>query len=285
MLIGVIHLPALPGSPLSALSMAQICSIAAEDAKRLQGVGFDAIVVENFGDAPFFRGASPAITVSAMTAAALAVRAAAPNVVLCINVLRNDAASALAIAGVCDADAIRVNIHVGARVTDQGVIESDAAHTLRLRAALGLAPAIATQDRDDATLKRSARRRGGVHIWADVDVKHSSALGAVGPGDGHGLAQEVEDVLHRGLASAVVVTGEGTGKGVSIAKLRVVAAASKGFPVLIGSGASAATLSTLMQHAGGVIVGSALRKGGRAGGRIDRRLAAAFARAYRAATK
>src|SRR5438105_2226849 len=53
-LIGVVHLPALPSSPASSLSMAAVLERAEADAATLLGAGFDGLVVENFGDRPFF---------------------------------------------------------------------------------------------------------------------------------------------------------------------------------------------------------------------------------------
>ena len=69
--------------------------------------------------------------------------------------LRNDADAALAVAVAVGAAFLRVNVHTGARVTDQGLVEGDAATTMRTRRALG------------AT---------AVEVWADVDVKHSAPL-------------------------------------------------------------------------------------------------------------
>jgi len=219
--------------------------------------GYDAIIVENFGDVPFFAGRVPAITVAAMTACALAVREAAPDVELGINVLRNDAESALGVALCAGARFVRVNVLTGARVTDQGVIQGDAAGLLRSRRALGA---------DD------------IGIWADVDVKHSAPLGPARP-----IAQEVEDTTKRAMAEAVLVTGEGTGKGVDLDKLAAVKEAAGKTPVLVASGATLDTLPLLAKHATGVIVGSALRVGGVPGGSIDATLAKRFAEAYRRA--
>jgi hypothetical protein len=256
MLVGVIHLPALPGSPRSELGAAECAASAAADARVLAEAGYDAIIVENFGDTPFFATRVPAITVAAMTACAVAVRAAAPGVPLGINVLRNDAEAALAVAVCAGATFVRINVHTGARVTDQGIVQGEAATTLRLRRALG-AEAIA--------------------VWADVDVKHSAPLGAARP-----LVQEVEDLTKRGMADVVLVTGEGTGKGVDLVKLAAVKRAS-GKPVLVASGATLATLGALAASANGVVVGSALREGGIPGGPIDARLAKEFATAFRTA--
>jgi len=256
MLVGVIHLPALPGSPRSTLTAEACASSAAEDARVLLEAGYDAIVVENFGDTPFFAAKVPPVTVAAMTACAVAVRAVAPGVALGINVLRNDTEAALSIAVCTGASFVRINVHTGARVTDQGVVQGDAATTLRLRRALGAEK---------------------VAVWADVDVKHSAPLGAARP-----LVQEVEDLTKRGMAEVVLVTGEGTGKGVDLEKLAAVKRASNK-PVLVASGATLTTLAALAAHSDGVVVGSALREGGVPGGSIDAALARQFAAAFKKA--
>lgn len=226
----------------------------------LADCGFDLVMIENFGDAPFFASRVPSVTVSAMTACALAARDACPDLPLGINVLRNDAEAALSIAAVVGAACIRVNVHTGARVTDQGVVEGRAAETLRLRRALG-AEAVA--------------------VWADVDVKHSAPLA----GMSGTIEQEAQDAVARGLANALLVTGEGTGKGVDLAKLRRVhqAAQKLDAEVLVASGATLEGLPNLVGASDGVIVGSALRDGGIAGGPIAPSRAVAFARAFRAA--
>ena len=254
MLVGVIHLPALPGSPRNTLTAAECAREAATDARVLADAGYDAIIVENFGDTPFFATKVPPVTVAAITACAVAVRAAAPSVPLGINVLRNDGEAALSVAVCTGATFVRINVLTGARVTDQGIVEGDAAATLRLRRALSAPP---------------------IAIWADVDVKHSAPLGAPRP-----LVQEVEDLTKRAMADVVLVTGEGTGKGVDLEKLAAVKRASAK-PVLVASGATLATLSALATSSDGVVVGSALRAGGIPGGAIDAPLAAAFAAAFR----
>jgi len=253
-LVGVIHLPPLPGSPRSKLAIDEIARSAAEDARALADAGFDLVMIENFGDTPFFAGAVPRVTVAAMTACAIAVRSAAPSIALGVNVLRNDADAALAIAAVAGASCIRVNVHTGARVTDQGVVGGEAASTLRRRRELGAEH---------------------VAIWADVDVKHSAAL-APRP-----VADEAQDLVHRGMADAVLVTGAGTGRAADSSKIRDVRAAiGRAVPILVASGATIETLPELAALVDGVIVGSALREGGVAGGPIDPARARAFARAF-----
>jgi membrane complex biogenesis BtpA family protein len=229
-----------------------IAASAVRDARVLQGAGFDLVLIENFGDTPFFAERVPPVTVSAMTACAVAVREACPGLPMGINVLRNDAGAALAIAAVVGAHCIRVNVHAGARVTDQGVVQGRAAETLRLRRAL---------DAED------------VAIWGDVDVKHSAPLGD------HDAVREAEDLVKRGLVDVVLVTGHRTGGAVDEEKLRLVHDAVP-VPVLVASGATADSLTRLAPLCSGVIVGSALRSDGIAGGPVDGLCASAFALAF-----
>jgi membrane complex biogenesis BtpA family protein len=169
-----------------------------------------------------------------MTRIALAIR----STVECpigINVLRNDALAALGIALASGADFIRVNIHTGAMLTDQGVITGRADETLRARAAL---------------------RAEHIRIFADVLVKHAVALGPLD------IASAVEDTVQRGLADAVIVSGTATGKAASLDDVRDAVAAAAGTQVYIGSGVSAANVSRLVPPADGVIVGSSLKVAG-----------------------
>ncbi len=252
-LVGVIHLPPLPESPRYAGDLRAVVDSAARDARALAEAGFDGIIVENFGDAPFVPDRVSPVTVAAMTASALAVRAAAPAVALGINVLRNDAEAALAIAVASHAQMIRVNVHTGARVTDQGLVEGRAHLTLRQRRALGA---------------------DGIALLCDVDVKHSAPLA------GRPIGEEAADLAGRGLADAVLVTGSGTGRGVDRRDLAAVLAAVH-VPVLVASGVTIDTLADV-RDAHGVIVGSCLRRSGRAGEPVDGEVARRFTEAFRA---
>jgi uncharacterized protein len=250
-LIGVIHLLPLPGSPRNDRGAEAIARAAEADARVLSEAGYDGVIIENFGDTPFTPKVC-AVTVSAMTLAAQRVRDACPTLPIGINVLRNDAESALAIAVVVGARFIRVNVHTGARVTDQGLIQGEAGVTMRARHAL----------------------RADVEVWADVDVKHSAPLGD------RPVTDEAADAAGRGLADVILVTGEGTGRAVDAAKLQAVRGAVH-VPVLVASGATEGSLPSLVGLCDGVIVGSALRRDLRAGGAIDGARAASFARIFR----
>lgn len=251
-LVGVVHLPPLPGSP-AAWPMDRILAQVDADLRALTAAGIEEVIVENFGDAPFFAERVPAVTVAAMTACMLTARAAAPLSALGVNVLRNDAEAALSIAATTGAQFIRVNVHTGARVTDQGLVQGRAAETLRLRKALD-APHVA--------------------IWADVDVKHSAPLG-VRP-----LEDEAHDLASRGMVDALLVTGAGTGKSTDSEKVRRVKSTTS-LPVLVASGATVETLPQCLAVADGIIVGSDLRSGGKAGGPVDAERAKRFGDAFR----
>jgi predicted TIM-barrel enzyme len=101
-LVGVIHLPALPGAPDSAGllpsdALARAGEWAVKEAMALKKAGFDGIAIENFGDAPFYADRVPPETVASLSVLAAAVREVVPTLSLGVNVLRNDASAALAV--------------------------------------------------------------------------------------------------------------------------------------------------------------------------------------------
>ena len=226
-LLGMVHLQPLPGAPRWGGDMTLVIERALADADALEAAGFDGMVVENYLDAPFHPGRVPAVTVAALTrvVAAVVERVSVP---VGVNVLRNDAGAALAIAAVTGARFIRVNVHTGAMWTDQGLLTGQAHETLRSRRLL---------DAD-------------VAILADVHVKHAV------PPAGTPLAQAAADAWHRGMADGLVVTGSGTGLETSASDVRAVADAVPGAPVFIGSGVTRAAVASLPPGAHGAIVGS-----------------------------
>ncbi|MEY2745702.1 MAG: Photosystem biosis protein BtpA [Planctomycetota bacterium] len=232
-LIGVVHLPPLPGSPRSRLSMDAIVLHAVADARAYSSGGADALIVENFGDAPFARASVESETVAAMAVCLAAVRAACPLPVG-VNVLRNDARSALGLCLATGASFLRVNVLAGAAVTDQGIVEGEAYELLRARARL--APEVA--------------------ILADVHVKHATQLSR------ESLAEACEELVGRSLADAVVVSGRATGKAPAPEDVAEAARGAAGAPVLLGSGVTLGNAADLCRAARGAIVGSSLKAGG-----------------------
>ena len=153
--VGMLHLPALPGAPGFDGQLESIRAGLWRDAEALVDAGVDGLMLENFGDRPFFPRDVPPWTTAHMAALAVETRRRF-DIPLGINVLRNDGRAALAVAHAAGAQFIRVNVLAGARVTDQGVLEGVAHELLR-----------------DRRLLRAEETR----ILADVNVKHSAPLG------------------------------------------------------------------------------------------------------------
>src|SRR5712692_1322087 len=116
-LFGMVHMKALPGAPLFGGSLDAVIESAIADARALEAGGCDGMLFENFGDRPFGKRAGAA-TVAAMSRVIAEVRREI-RIDFGVNVLRNDAQAALAIAAATGAHFIRVNVHAGAMLTDQ----------------------------------------------------------------------------------------------------------------------------------------------------------------------
>jgi membrane complex biogenesis BtpA family protein len=239
-IIGVVHLLPLPTSPRWGGSLKAVINRAEQEVTALASGGVDGVIVENFFDAPFTKNQVDPAVVSAMT---LIVQRLMNLVTLPvgINVLRNDAQSALAIATCVHAQFIRVNVLTGIMATDQGLIEGQAHQLLRYRRELG----------------------SDVKIFADVLVKHARPLGSPN------LTTAVQETIERGLADGVILSGWATGSPPSLEDLELASAAANGTPVFIGSGASWENIPTLMQAADGVIVSSSLKRRGKIEQPID----------------
>ena len=255
-IIGVVHLLPLPTSPRWGGSLKTVIDRAEQEATALASGGVDSIIVENFFDAPFTKSQVDPAIVSAMT---LIIHQLMNLVALPIgvNVLRNDAQSALAIATCVKAQFIRVNVLTGVMATDQGLIEGQAHQLLRYRRELG------------STVK----------ILADVLVKHARPLSSPN------LTVAVQDTIERGLADGVILSGWATGSPPNLEDLELATAAANGTPVFIGSGADSENIATLMPAADGVIVSSSLKRHGRRDQPVDPIRVSQFVQAARQSTE
>ncbi len=238
--VGMVHLAPLPGSPGWAGSMDAVIDQACKDALTLDGGGIHGVMVENYGDVPFFADAVRAETVAGLTRVCSEV-ARVISVPMGVNVLRNDGMAAIGIAAAVGAAFVRVNVLSGVMATDQGWIRGRAAEILRLRSALA----------------------HPVAILADVFVKHAT------PPVGLTLADAAQDIWERGGADALIVSGRGTGRAADEGDLTTVGAAVPDAPLWVGSGASPETVRQLSQHAAGILVGSAIQQNGKAGQAVD----------------
>ncbi len=238
--IGVVHLLPLPTSAQWGGSLKAVVDRAEREATALASGGVDGIIVENFFDAPFAKDQVDPAVVSAMSLIVQRLMQMVP-LPIGLNVLRNDARSALAIATCTRAHFIRVNVLTGVMATDQGFIEGRAHELLRYRRELG----------------------SDVKIFADILVKHARPLSSPN------LTVAVQDTIERGLADAVILSGWATGSPPNLEDLELASAAARGTPVLIGSGADPDNIASLMQVADGVIVSSSLKRQGKREQPID----------------
>jgi len=244
----MVHLLPLPGAP-RARALSEIRAAARADAEALARGGVDGILVENYGDVPFTSGSVEPQVVAAMSVLASELRAKV-GLPIGINVLRNDARSALAVALASGASFIRVNVHVGAAETDQGRVDGRAYETLRYRRAI---------DAD-------------VAIFADVFVKHARPAGSAD------LGSVARDTAYRGLADVLLVTGSETGAPADAERVRQVKRAVPDRPVWVASGLEPENVQGF-GDADGFIIGSAFERGGRAGGRVELKRVKALLRA------
>lgn len=234
--IGVIHLLPLPGSPRWSGDLEEVLLRAEQEALALASGGIDSIIIENFFDAPFAKDKVDVSTACALTLAVKRVKSVT-KLPIGVNVLRNDALSALAIATVCGAEYIRVNVLSGAMVTDQGIIESDARNVLLYR--------------------KQLLQEKNIKIFADVMVKHAYPLG-----EGNDIALAAKDTMLRAGADAVIVSGTGTGQAPDMNDLKAVRKALPNAPILIGSGSTQENAKDLLSVADGIIVGTTLKRRG-----------------------
>lgn len=253
-IIGVVHLLPLPSSPRWGGSLKAVVDRAEQEATALAAGGVNAILVENFFDAPFAKDQVDPAVVSAMTVVIqhLQQLIALP---VGVNVLRNDARSALAIATCTQARFIRVNVLTGVMATDQGIVEGCAHDLLRYRRDLG----------------------SDVAILADVLVKHTRPIGTPN------LTVAVQDTIERGLADAVILSGWATGSPPRPEDLELAKTAAPHVPVLIGSGATWDNIGALLQVADGAIVASSLKRRGERDRPIDPARVTQFVEAARRA--
>jgi membrane complex biogenesis BtpA family protein len=249
-LLGVVHLPALP-SAAAHRTMAHVLDSAVRDAAVYASAGFDGLVVENFGDAPFHRGDDddpvPPDVIAGLAVAADRVRTAT-GLPIGINCLRNDGRSALGVAAAVGASWVRVNVLAGAYVTDQGLITGDAARLFAYRRQL----------------------HSEVEVLGDFLVKHAVPLAPLP------VEAAARDLAERSGAHGLVLSGSRTGQPVDVVLLDTVRAAVGSFPIWIGSGLDPDNAAVLWPRCDGAIVGSFCKRDGVVANPVDPDRAAAL---------
>jgi membrane complex biogenesis BtpA family protein len=224
-IIGMIHMPPLPGAPGNKLSMKELIDYALSEAEKLERAGLDACIVENVGDIPLMKQNLPPHSVASMALLTEAV-VKHTKMKVGVNMLRNACEEALSIAHVAGAHFIRCNILIGAYATDQGIIEGCAPVVARLRKELG----------------------SQVLVFGDVHVKHAYPIFNVE------IEYAAQDLAERGGADAIIVSGPRSPVAPTYERVKKVRdAVAK--PVLIGSGISLKNAKQFYLRSDGLIVG------------------------------
>ncbi len=233
-LIGMVHVPALPGTPAQRLSMSEIIEKSVAEARMIEEAGFDAVMLENMHDVPYMnRRVGPEIT-AAMTAIACEV-AKTLKIPCGIQILAGAGKESIAVALAAGLSFIRVEGFVFSHVADEGLMNACAGELLRYRKAIGAE---------------------GIAVFADIKKKHSS----------HAITADV-DIVETAkaarffLADGVIVTGAATGETANAVEIDAVAKAVD-IPVLVGSGITADNLQEYWEYADGFIIGSWLKENG-----------------------
>lgn len=237
-IIVMIHLIALPGTLRhdEEAGLEGILGRAVADARAAEEGGAHGVIVENFGDMPFVPGPVEPVITACMTRAVGAVREAV-RLPCGVSVLRNDSAAAVSIAAATKCTFIRVGVHAGTMITDQGIIQGAAHETLRLRKLLGT----------------------DIKIFADFQVKHAAAFAPPN------LERDARDLVERSLSDVVVVSGIGAGKPADLNVVRQVTGAIPETPVFLGSGVDVENVDRMLTVGDGAIVGSSVKEEGTLG--------------------
>jgi membrane complex biogenesis BtpA family protein len=234
-IVGMAHLPALPGTPLydGAGGMAAVRERVRRDLDALQRGGIDAVMFCNENDRPYRLDADPA-TVAGMTDVVASLRGEL-SVPFGVDVLWDPTAT-LAVAAATGAAFCR-EIFSGAFAGDFGLWVRSAGDAFRYRRQLGA---------DD------------VRLMFNINAEFAAPL-APRP-----IGEVARSVAFSSSPDAILISGPITGQAASTSALAEVAAAvrSSGVPVLVNTGLKATNAAELLAHADGAIVGSSLKVDG-----------------------
>ena len=246
-IIGMIHLCALPGSPLhdAAGGMAKVIDDAARDIEALQDGGVDAVMFGNENDRPYLLEATPV----SLAAFAFAVGQLKPmiRVPFGVNYLWDPVATvSLAIAS---AAGFAREIFTGVYESDMGLWVPDAATALRLRADGG---------------------RPDLKLLFNINAEFASPLG------NRSIAQRARNAVFSSLADVVLVSGPMTGEAVEVGRLREAKAAVPGTPVFANTGVTIDSVAEILAIGDGAVVGTHFKVEGKTFNRVERGRVARF---------
>lgn len=127
--IGMIHVPALPGTPFNKMKCSQIVETACEEAEVYKKCGVDGVLVENMFDIPYVKPnqAGPELT-AFMARVCTEVKRILPSLPCGVQILAGNNKSALAVAAATEVKAeATVPVLLGSGITESNIQDFSAA--------------------------------------------------------------------------------------------------------------------------------------------------------------
>ena len=232
-IIGMCHLPALPGDPHYDRSggMSLVVGHARQELESLQAGGVDGILISNEFSLPYLTKTEP-ITAAAMAAVIGQVRSQI-EVPFGVDVLW-DAVASIDVAVATGARFVR-EVFSGVYASDFGVWDSDVGRTARHRARLG---------------------GEGIRLLFNVVPEGASYLA------GRELAQLTRSTVFNCLPDALCVSGLTAGAPTDSSALQTVKDAAGDVPVVVNTGVQTATAAESLRIADGAIIGTYFKHDG-----------------------
>lgn len=255
-IIAMVHLGALPGTPLydAETGLAAIVEGARKDLVALQAAGFDAVMFGNENDRPYeFKVDTASTATMAYVIGALRAEIKVP---FGVNVLW-DPMSSMALAAATGASFVR-EIMTGTYASDMGPWNPDAGAALRYRDRLG---------------------RSDLAVLFNISAEFAWSL------DQRSLADRARSAVFSSIPDAILVSGAITGEAARMTDLEAVKKVLPDMPVLANTGVKHATVADVLRVADGCIVGSSLKVDGNTWNAVDPDRAAEFMRLVRQARK
>jgi membrane complex biogenesis BtpA family protein len=255
-IIAMVHLGALPGTPLydSKAGLEPVIDGAAKDLIALQDAGFDAVMFGNENDRPYEFQVDTAST--ATMAYVIGRLRAKMTVPFGVNVLWDPMAT-MALAAATGASFVR-EIMTGVYASDMGVWAPDAGKAYRYRDRLG---------------------RSDLAVLFNVSAEFAYSL------DQRSLADRARSAAFSSIPDAVLVSGAITGEAAKMTDLEAVKKALPNVPVLANTGVKHETVVDVLKIADGVIVGSSLKVDGNTWNAVDPERAKSFMQIVRKTRK
>ena len=254
-IIAMVHLAALPGRPGHAreAGMRPIVDAVARDVETLQAAGVDGLLFCNEADLPYQLRVGPEAA-AAMAAVIGEVRSAIRRP-FGVDLVWDPIAS-LAVARATGACFVR-EVFTGVYESDLGVMQPDYGAIADYRANIGA---------------------GSVALFTNITPEFASSIGQRTP------AQMAKSTVVSSLADVILVSGPMAGSEPDVRTVAEVReAVDKSVPVLLNTGAKAATIKEFFRFADGCIVGSDLKRDGYTWNEVDPERVKRFVDAARSA--